>query len=103
MIKTEIEQTRAELGDTVAALGAKADVKTRARDAAAGAKGWMDDKLTSGRQVARRGAQQAAGKAPQAKQRAAQAARAVSQRPVPVVLAAAGVLLVVVGRRRRNR
>ncbi|MDQ1657681.1 MAG: hypothetical protein QOD41_2764 [Cryptosporangiaceae bacterium] len=103
VIKTEIEQTRAELGDTMAALGTKTDVKTRACDAAASAKGWIDDKLTTGTQVTRRRAQQAAGKAPQAKHWAAQAARAVRERPVPAVLAAAAVLLVVVGRRRRNR
>jgi hypothetical protein len=30
-LRTEIEQTRAELGETAAALGAKADVKGRAK------------------------------------------------------------------------
>ncbi|HWT24704.1 MAG TPA: DUF3618 domain-containing protein [Solirubrobacteraceae bacterium] len=33
-LRTEIEQTRAELGDTVEALAAKSDVKTRAREKA---------------------------------------------------------------------
>lgn len=33
-LRTEIEQTRAELGDTAAALVAKADVKARARQSA---------------------------------------------------------------------
>jgi hypothetical protein len=31
-LRTEIEHTRAELGDTAAALGAKADVKGRAKE-----------------------------------------------------------------------
>jgi Protein of unknown function (DUF3618) len=31
-LRTEIEQTRAELGETAAALGAKADVKSRAKE-----------------------------------------------------------------------
>jgi hypothetical protein len=34
----EIERTRAELGDTVGALAAKADVKARAQEKAAGAR-----------------------------------------------------------------
>jgi hypothetical protein len=32
-IRQDIEQTRAEMGDTVEALGYKADVKTRAKNA----------------------------------------------------------------------
>jgi hypothetical protein len=37
-LRTQIEQTRAELGDTVAALAVKADVKAQARERFAGAK-----------------------------------------------------------------
>lgn len=33
-LRRDIEQTREELGDTAAALGAKADVKSRARERA---------------------------------------------------------------------
>jgi ElaB/YqjD/DUF883 family membrane-anchored ribosome-binding protein len=41
-IREEIEQTRAEMGDTVAALGYKTDVKTRAKSA-------ISDKVSSAR------------------------------------------------------
>jgi hypothetical protein len=37
-LREEIAQTRADLGETAAALAAKADVKARAKDAAASAK-----------------------------------------------------------------
>ena len=117
-LKAEIEQTREELGSAVEALVAKTDVKTRirekadtakarAREAAGTVKVWTRDTTTSGAQAARRGVQQLAEKSPQARQRAADAGRAVRQNPKPAVLAAAAAVaalaLVVVRRRRRNR
>jgi Protein of unknown function (DUF3618) len=45
-IRDEIEQTRAELGDTVDALTAKLDVKTQVKDRVAGAKSSVTDAVT---------------------------------------------------------
>jgi hypothetical protein len=45
-IRHEIEQTRAEMGDTVEALGYKADVKTRAKDAISDKVGSAKEKVT---------------------------------------------------------
>ena len=43
-IRSDIEQTREELGDTAAALAAKADVKARAKEKIAGAKQSVSEK-----------------------------------------------------------
>jgi gas vesicle protein len=54
-IRADIERTRAEMGDTVDALGYKADVKSRARDKLADTKdritGKVSDATPDGRQV----------------------------------------------------
>ncbi|MBM0274857.1 DUF3618 domain-containing protein [Micromonospora tarensis] len=44
--RRDIQQTRAELGETVAALTAKADVKTRARSKATTAVGGLRGRVT---------------------------------------------------------
>jgi gas vesicle protein len=45
-IRAEIEQTRAEMGDTVDALGYKTDVKSRARDKVTDTKDRLTGKVT---------------------------------------------------------
>jgi cobalamin biosynthesis Mg chelatase CobN len=84
-LRAGIKQTRAELGETVQALAAKADVKARARDQVEQVK------------------EKALGQVEQAKVRAREVATAT---PVPIALVVAGVaavvgiILVVRGRRR---
>jgi gas vesicle protein len=66
-IREEIEDTRARMGDTVDALGYKADVKTRARENVSGkveavkAKIGGANEATPGREDAKQGARQAVG------------------------------------------
>jgi gas vesicle protein len=45
-IRTEIEHTRQEMGDTVEALGYKADVKTRAKDNIADKRDRLKERIT---------------------------------------------------------
>jgi ElaB/YqjD/DUF883 family membrane-anchored ribosome-binding protein len=45
-IREEIEQTRTEMGDTVGALGYKADVKTRAKDNVADKRDRLKERIT---------------------------------------------------------
>jgi ElaB/YqjD/DUF883 family membrane-anchored ribosome-binding protein len=56
-IRADIERTRAEMGDTVDALGYKADVKTRAKDKMTGTKDRITGKVSGvtpdGQQVKR--------------------------------------------------
>jgi ElaB/YqjD/DUF883 family membrane-anchored ribosome-binding protein len=47
-IRAEIEQTRTEMGETVGALGYKADVKTRAKDNIADKRDRLKDRITGG-------------------------------------------------------
>jgi len=111
-LREEIEQTRAELGETAAALAAKTDVKARTKDAAADARARAAQAATDARA---RAAQAAA----EAKDRAAQElaltqqqlknrdVASVARRPVPmIVLAAAAsgiaVLAIVLIRRARR-
>jgi hypothetical protein len=48
-IREQIEQTRGEMGDTVEALGYKADVKTRAKDSIAEKRDRMKEQITGSR------------------------------------------------------
>jgi hypothetical protein len=80
-LRREIEQTRAELGQTVEALSHKADVKGQVREK----RDEVKDKL---RGATPQGAQQAAG----------QAAQKAKQRPVPVAAVGALVAGFVLGR-----
>jgi ElaB/YqjD/DUF883 family membrane-anchored ribosome-binding protein len=90
-IRADIETTRAELGDSVEALAAKADVKSRAKETVAAAK----DRAKDTAQVATE----------RAKGTAQQVGETVRQRPAPVagalaaVAAAVGAVLMI--RRRR--
>ena len=45
-IRAEIEQTRAEMGETVDALGYKADVKTRAKEGIAGKRDRLKERIS---------------------------------------------------------
>ena len=95
----EIERTRTQLGETVGALAAKADVKARAQEKAADARqkvlavgGQVKDQVASGT------AQAAAtvwARTPEQVQRAAQrAADSARRRRAPLAAATAGMLLV---------
>ncbi len=53
VLRAEIEQVRANLGDTIAALAAKTDVKARARDAISEARYGLKRKLRVGATTAR--------------------------------------------------
>lgn len=89
-IRTEIEQTREELGDTVEALAAKTDVKARAQD-----------RVTEIKDAAEAKREQLTGKAREitpetAGQGAQHVASSVQDRPLPFATAgafAAGVLV----------
>ncbi|MFF5228228.1 DUF3618 domain-containing protein [Dactylosporangium sp. NPDC000521] len=102
LLREQIARTRAELGNTVEALAAKADVKARAKDAAA--------------QAAERAKGAAADAAGRAKGAAAGAARSlagtvsdktvvVRRRPLPLAAIGAALVavLVVLAVRRRAR
>ncbi|XVU23302.1 DUF3618 domain-containing protein [Actinoplanes sp. CA-054009] len=88
-LRAEIKQTRAELGETVQALAAKADVKARAKDQVELTKQRVLDKVRS-----------TAGRVNQTGE------QAVRSSPVPLplvvagVVAIVGVILIVRGRRR---
>jgi ABC-type transporter Mla subunit MlaD len=127
-LRSEIAQTRAELGETVQALAAKADVKARAKEQVEQTKQKVKAQAAEAGQKAREAASAASGRmrtaAVQAGDKArgtavqatdkvresgaldkAQEARAqVRNSPVPLVLAGVaaliGVILIVRGRRR---
>jgi ElaB/YqjD/DUF883 family membrane-anchored ribosome-binding protein len=93
-LRADIAQTRAQLGETVQALAAKADVKARLQETADEAKARV-----------REGLHNAAAEAPEKAQvLAARTGRAVRRNPVPlVVVAGAAVLVVLFIRWRRRR
>jgi hypothetical protein len=77
-IREEIEDTREELGDTVAALAAKSDVRAQARQ-----------KLDEASETA--------------KAKLAEVSETIQRHPGPAVAAGAVALLLLVRRRRRRR
>lgn len=91
-LREAIRETRAQLGETVQALAARADVRTRLKESAVRKK----DQLV----------RQAAEKTGVVRGQAGQGAAAVRRKPLPLVVLAAGaaavaiVVLVVRGRRR---
>ncbi len=108
----EIERTRAELGETVGALVAKADVTARARQKAAEVAGHVSDKASQLKETASQVKGQATarmssagGAAPEPVRRATtQAAGRMQQRQVLLAVAVGGALLagwLVVRARRR--
>jgi ElaB/YqjD/DUF883 family membrane-anchored ribosome-binding protein len=90
-LRREIAHTRAELGETMQALAAKADVKARLQETADEARARVRERLQS---VVPK----------QAQDLAVRTGRAVRRNPVPVAAAAgAAVLVVLFIRWRRNR
>jgi ElaB/YqjD/DUF883 family membrane-anchored ribosome-binding protein len=80
-IRTDIERTREDLGDTVSALADKADVKSRAKGAVADAKDRVQE-------TAHAATEQAAAKA-------SEVTETVRRRPTPIAAAASGLLAAV--------
>ncbi|NRQ39271.1 DUF3618 domain-containing protein [Nonomuraea sp. NN258] len=111
-VRRSIEETRRELGDTVSALAAKADVKSRANDAAGTAKEKAADTVAAARDKAADAAALAKGKAAEVADKVREstpeqvkdAATEARKRPV-LVVAAVGTVVALVVRRlvRRNR
>ncbi|MCY1143771.1 DUF3618 domain-containing protein [Actinoplanes sp. Pm04-4] len=106
-LRAEIEQTRADLGDTVEQLAAKADVKARAKQAVGDATDTAREKLAGLKDQAAQTAGVVSEKAATAKQQLANSDLPEPiRRPLPlaaIVAAAAAVIVtvVVVVRRRR--
>jgi hypothetical protein len=118
-LRVEIEQTRAELGDTVEALAAKTDVKARVKDSlkqgTAKAKAKAKDTVATVSDQASAATQQATAAAGQAKEKVAERAAVVRdqaadnpavRRGLPIgaiALVAAGILVAVLVARSRRR
>ena len=111
-LRAEIAQTRAELGETVQALAAKADVKARAKEQVEHTKARMMAQAAEATGRVREAAQTAGGKVRGAAHLAGDGARSssapayVRNNPIPLavllagVAAVVGVILIVRGRRR---
>jgi ElaB/YqjD/DUF883 family membrane-anchored ribosome-binding protein len=102
-IREEIETTREELGETIAALGEKADVKTRAREKVDDIKDQAGEKVAGARESVSGTKDDLLGKAkdvsPDAAASAAtQAAQKVRENPAPLAIAGAFIAGVVLGR-----
>jgi ElaB/YqjD/DUF883 family membrane-anchored ribosome-binding protein len=116
-LRAEIKQTRADLGETVQALAAKADVKARAKEQveqtkqkvkaqAAEATGKVREAAVAASDRVRHAGASARVAAAEAGDRAQGTTEQVRRNPIPVVavlagvVAVIGVILVVRGRRR---
>ena len=98
-IRAEIEQTRAELGQTVDALTSKLDVKAQAHDRVDAAKATVAAKATQAKQAAPAPVRNAL-------DQAGSAAAPVIERARPYgkqIAAAAGALVLLIVLRRRSR
>ena len=93
-LRDEIEQTRQEVGDTVAALAEKTDVKAQVRNKVAGAKERVQQKRDD---ITPRGDGSAGGSGGQALSSVVAKVRA---RPLPFAVLAAAVVGFLFGRRR---
>jgi hypothetical protein len=104
-LRREIAQTRAELGETVQALAAKADVKARLQETADDAKARVREGLQNAAVEARSALSGATTAAPaKAQALAVRTGRTVRSNPVPFVAAIGAVALVVLFVRwRRSR
>jgi ElaB/YqjD/DUF883 family membrane-anchored ribosome-binding protein len=91
-IERDIEATREEMGDTVAAVADKADVKKQASEKVAEVKEKVGSKAEELAGKAKGAAPESAGEGMQ------QAQSAARENPIPVIAAAAFVAGVVVGR-----
>lgn len=107
-LRAEIERTRAELGETVQELAAKADVKSRAKQAVGDAAGRARQRLAGVQEQATQAAGTVAGKASAARRQLADSDLPASvRRPLPLAAIAAGaaaliITVVAVARRRRS-
>lgn len=116
-LRAEIKRTRADLGETVQALAAKADVKARAKEQveqtkqkvkaqAAEATGKVREVAVAASDRVRHAGASARVAAAEAGDQAEDAAEQVRRNPIPVaavlagVVAVIGVILIVRGRRR---
>ncbi|HEX3833045.1 MAG TPA: DUF3618 domain-containing protein [Solirubrobacteraceae bacterium] len=104
-VRAEIEQTRAELGDTVEALAAKTDVKSQAKRAATNARTTVSDKAAEARHAVLGKKQDAVTAAQEAAPASAGEAgrrisRLVQENRAMLIPASALVLGMVIGRRR---
>jgi len=91
-IRAEIEQTREELGETVAALSAKTDVKARAKERIEETKATIADKRE---QITGKAREMSPDGATAAASNAAEAAR---RNPLPLAVAGAFVAGLLIGR-----
>jgi hypothetical protein len=93
-LKQEIERTREQLGETVAALAARADVKAQARAKVSQATGRLRSRAAQARQQAAAAADRLSKVTPDPVQRVAvKAGAAGRQRRVQLVTAAGAVVL----------
>lgn len=104
-VREEIEQTRSELGDTVAALAAKTDVKAQAKKAAEEAKQTVSGKVTDTKESVTGKKDEFISSAQEATPESAQeAGRHVltfaKENSLPLAVLAALLLGVLIGRRR---
>lgn len=103
-LQRDIENTREQLGDTVEALAHKVNVPARAKDTVHEAVATAQVKAAALTDDAAALANRAVSALPPpARSRVDQLVVGVRQRPLPAVLAAAGVLLVVTRLLRRGR
>jgi hypothetical protein len=105
LLRAEISRTRTELGETVEALAAKADVKARAQESVEHAKLRMRESVEQAKVNATRvGRELRVDPLGSLRVTAQRTRRSVTQHPRPwMVLAAFVTLAVVVGYRRRHR
>jgi ElaB/YqjD/DUF883 family membrane-anchored ribosome-binding protein len=100
-LRADIAHTRAELGETVQALAAKADVRARLQETADETRARVREGLQSAAEEARTAAAEAPEKA---QELAARTGQAVRRNPVPLVVAVGAVALIVLFVRwRRSR
>jgi ElaB/YqjD/DUF883 family membrane-anchored ribosome-binding protein len=98
-IREEIEETRGELGETVAAVAEKTDVKQQAQAKADELKGQAADKAEEAKAKARQIGEKAKEAAPESAGEGVQQAQQLAQEnPVPLAIGAAFLVGVVVGR-----
>jgi ElaB/YqjD/DUF883 family membrane-anchored ribosome-binding protein len=100
-IEAEIAQTREDLGDTVAALAGKTDVKAQAKQKADETRTAAQEKASETAAAARRTLQSAPERATQAGDRVRTAAQANPAAAVAAASAGALVLLLLLRARRR--
>ena len=104
VLREQIEETRQELGDTVAALAAKTDVKARAKEKAVETKEQLHDKAEAAKAKATDLAGTVADKMPPpARDALGKAQERARQRPQMIVGGAVAALVVMLVRRAKKR